>query len=114
MTPQTLATTQGFACLQEGKFLKIKIDELQRKEHIISSRTKCWLAKASQLSEIVDSKLKVLRQTQREAIQKTTEETIEKILFEVREAKKNCTKTIQPLKDALRNIKANTHDTLVE
>lgn len=62
---RTLVLVQWFAKLQEGKQLQNDIDEMHWKQAILMARTQPWREVASQITLLMQSKLKSMQQTQR-------------------------------------------------
>jgi len=77
---------QRFSRLQEGKLILCEIDELRRKETIISSRTQLWTEDISQVNLSMHSNLKGMHQTQRTMSLAVEGPTIEKLVEEVQQA----------------------------
>ena len=98
-TTQTLAPVQRFTRLQEGKLIQNEHNELRHKEVIISSRMQKWIDEAIQLTLSMQSKLKVMQQTQRTMGLAIEGPTTEKFVEEVKQVATQGTIDLQVFED---------------
>lgn len=98
MTAHNFALVQWFAQLQEGNKLQTEIEELHRKEAILSARTQPWMEEASQLTLSIHNNLKGIQQTQRTMGLVVEGSTTDKLVKEVQQAAMQGTIDLQVLK----------------
>lgn len=107
LTARKLAPVQRFAQLQEGKLIQNEIDELCSKKEIISSWTQPWIDEASELTLLVQSKLKGMQQTQRTMGFVVEGPTTEKLVEEVQKAATQAKIDLHVLNLELHELQAN-------
>eukprot|EP00253_Pinus_taeda_P006663 PITA_06663 len=105
---KTLPISQKIASINEGNSLQKKIEELRKKDNILTERSQPWQDEALQLSQAVDENLQELRQREKTMVQKATKHVTKSLLDEVRSEEKWVTKILQQFNNSYNIIKAKT------
>lgn len=99
-----LALVQRFTCLQEGKEKCLHIQELQKKNSVLSTPLEPQIEEANQFSQTILENLKDMQQTQRTTQLVVDGPTIEKLVQKVQQEANQSTAQLHVLTKALNKL----------